>query len=191
MKDVLKFDTMIATIALLMSSITAGAMLYQTHVIEQQFAATVWPYLSIETTYNPGSVSVQLINDGAGPALIRSAQLLVDGAPVGGWGDLVRAVVKSLPRVPRPKKGSLQTSMSSIDASVAIRAGETRKLAAFSSPNPTVLTALKSHKIGLRFCYCSINERCWMLNGEIGSEVVEIPHAVAECPVGAAISAPI
>ncbi|HLI95470.1 MAG TPA: hypothetical protein VKT72_05195 [Candidatus Baltobacteraceae bacterium] len=39
MKDLLRFDTVVAACALLMSSVTAGAMVYQTRVLQDQCAA--------------------------------------------------------------------------------------------------------------------------------------------------------
>ncbi len=63
----LKFDTVVAICALLMSTLTAGAMVYQTRVIADQFSASTWPYLSVDTTYNPNNVEISLVNDGAGP----------------------------------------------------------------------------------------------------------------------------
>ncbi|HEV3153427.1 MAG TPA: hypothetical protein VGZ02_06475 [Candidatus Baltobacteraceae bacterium] len=185
MRDVLKFDTMIAALALLMSSVTAGAMLYQTHVVEEQFAATVWPYLSVVTTFNPHSVKIQLVNDGAGPALIRSAQLYVDGAPAPGWGVLVNAVAKDLPRT---KHGSTSTSMSDLDASVAIRPGEEHTVVAVSSTNATVMTAARKHRVTMHLCYCSINERCWKLDAYIGTNSVDVPQPIDRCTSRAQIA---
>jgi len=39
----LRYDAIIAVSALLISAIASAAVVYQTHVISQQFSATVWP----------------------------------------------------------------------------------------------------------------------------------------------------
>ena len=191
MKDqLLRFDSLIAVIALLMSSVTAGAMLYQTHVIEQQFAATVWPYLSVEVDNNPNSISVHLINDGAGPALVRSAQLVVDGKPMSTWNELFALIHADpdLRAAGRRASGSSEQS-SSIDASTIVRAGDSRPLVAESSAAPIVLKAVRKHRIALNFCYCSINDRCWTLDSDLGGSRVTIPQPVLACRLGASIGA--
>gem|GEM_PF-3745766 len=85
MKNALRFDTVVAACALLMSSVTAGAMVYQTRVLQDQFSATVWPYLSVNMFYGTHNLELHLTNQGVGPALVRSAQLVVDGKPMLGW----------------------------------------------------------------------------------------------------------
>jgi len=42
-----RLDFFIAIAALLVSAISAIALIYQTRVIGDQYAATIWPYLSI------------------------------------------------------------------------------------------------------------------------------------------------
>ena len=41
-----RLDFFIAIAALLVSTLTAATLLYQTHVISDQYAATIWPYLT-------------------------------------------------------------------------------------------------------------------------------------------------
>ena len=191
MKDqLLRFDSLIAVIALLMSSVTAGAMLYQTHVIEQQFAATVWPYLTVETDNNPDSISVRLINDGAGPALVRSAELVVDGRPMSTWNKLF-ALIRTDPEIVAagPRSASSSEQSSSIDASTIVRAGDSRSLFAESKAKPVVLKAVRRHQIALNFCYCSINDRCWQLDTTLSGSSVTIPQPVRTCRLGASIGA--
>ena len=183
----LKFDTLVASFALLMSSITAGAMVYQTHVLEEQFAATIWPYVSVETTYEKNAIGVNLTNDGAGPALIRSAQLTVDGKPEGGWGDLVAAIKADLPSLP---KGTIAAQMSSIDPSTTIRAGDSRPLIALKADNPRIVAAARRHSVALNLCYCSINDRCWTLRTVLGSNAPSIPQPAGPCRAGSSITSP-
>ena len=83
-----RLDFFIAIAALLVSALTAGTLIYQTRVIGAQYAATIWPYLSVETTYdNPSGVTIALNNEGLGPALIHSAHLSVDGKDASSWYD--------------------------------------------------------------------------------------------------------
>ncbi|MGC2633018.1 MAG: hypothetical protein WA215_02280 [Candidatus Cybelea sp.] len=49
-----RLDFFIAIAAVLISALTAGTLFYQTRVIGDEFAATIWPYLSVGTTYDTG-----------------------------------------------------------------------------------------------------------------------------------------
>ena len=87
-----RLDFFIAIAAVLISALTAGTLFYQTRVIGDEFAATIWPYLSVGTTYDTGGETIEVTNDGVGPALVRSAQLYVDGRKVDAWNDYIKAV---------------------------------------------------------------------------------------------------
>jgi hypothetical protein len=182
----LRFDTVVAVCALLASSVAAGAMVYQTRVIEEQFSATVWPYLGVDVDNFENSVEVRLTNNGAGPALIRSARLILDGKPVSGWNDLIELIITD----PSLKgKGRSSVRSSSVDASTAIRAGESRSLFSVQATNPQIIAAGKKHRLTLQFCYCSVNNRCWQLNDTLGAKTPQLPQAVNACAAASSITA--
>jgi hypothetical protein len=187
MKDLLRFDTVVAACALLMSTVTAGAMVYQTRVLQDQFSATVWPYLGVSFDYSPASVDVRMINEGVGPALIRSAQVVVDGKPMVGWDRRFLAAVFG-GRLRGAKH--LQAQMGSVDASTALRAGEDRTIIRVQGPRNVIRLAL-THDITLKFCYCSINSRCWNVVDSSQSSRPAIPAMVAECKGASSIEAPV
>ena len=183
----LKFDTIVAVCALLMSTVTAGAMVYQTRVIAEQFSATVWPYLNMETTYSPNEIDIGLANQGAGPALIRSASLAIDGRAAAGWGDLVD-IIKKEASVKRTRTVALH--MSSVDASTAIRPGDTRSLISLKTNDKRIVASARRHRITIDLCYCSINGQCWTLHNALDSTTVSIPQTARSCPIGAWINSP-
>ena len=187
MKDLLRFDTIVASIALLMSCVTAGAMVYQTRVLQDAYSASVWPYLGVEQDFDTNYVRVQLVNQGVGPALIRSAQLVVDGKPLDGWNS---AFFKTVFGDTFKGAKHVQIADSSVDASTAIRAGDSMQLIAVKSPQPGVSQAALRHDVRLRFCYCSINGRCWTLDSSGRSNVPSVPVAVGACSQHYSISAP-
>lgn len=191
MKDLLRFDTVVAACALLMSTVTAGAMVYQTRVLQDQFAATVWPYLAVNTDYGRQSVSLRLVNEGVGPALIRSAQVSVDGKPFAGWDDrFLTTVFGELP--PRSeKRRTMRLADQSVDSSTAVRAGEERVLLGVSSTRPRLISTALRHDVVLDFCYCSINEKCWTLHASTKSAIPSIPQPVNACAQHRAIAAPL
>src|SRR5215469_10082262 len=84
----LRFDLFIAGMALVISTFAAAASAYQAYVINQQFSATVWPYLSLSTSYDRSNKFIELDvrNQGLGPAIVRSATVTVAGVPVSAKG---------------------------------------------------------------------------------------------------------
>ena len=186
MKDLLRFDTMVAAIALLMSTITAGAMVYQTRVLQDQFSATVWPYLGVTVYYGAHNLELHLVNEGVGPALIRSAQLLVDGKPRTGWdAGFFSTVFGSDLRL---GKDPLQDQ--SVDGSTAIRPGDDMTLLKMRVKRSGVIDRSFHHDVTLRLCYCSINERCWKLNASSRSQQAAVPAPVRACTEQYTIAAP-
>ena len=187
MKDraLIRFDSVVAVCALLASAIAAGAMVFQTHVIEQQFAAAVWPYLSFETDNELNAITIKLDNDGAGPALIRSAQLWIDGEPVSGWGKayMIARAAKG------DRHGTIKFTAESVDATTTLRPGDSRTLLSLGSSNPAIVRAARSHHLTIALCYCSINGSCWTTKGAIGSESSQPPHLVSQCEPGPTIDA--
>ena len=181
-----RFDTVIAVCALLASSIASVAMVYQTRVLQDQFVATIWPYLSVDVDNASNSVVIRLTNDGVGPALIRSASLAIDDRPSASWRDVFRM----LSRDPALKgAGRISGSTSSIDASTAIRAAQSRQLFSLQAKNPRVITAAAKHRVVLHVCYCSINERCWRIDQLIGAKTLNPPQSIKACTENRGIEA--
>ncbi len=178
MERLLRFESIIAICALLISAVTGGAIVYQTRIIQSQYAATIWPYLSVDTNVvDPRHVNVVVTNDGLGPALIRSAQLVVDGHRVPSWENFTALLSKGLP------PGSARFGSSTINASTTIRPGDTHSLIAVSLRPSVSPKVLKEHRVELKFCYCSLNDSCWTLHAVPGTVTGEYPQRVASCRV--------
>lgn len=108
-RALIRFDTIVAVCALLVSSIAAGRP----------------------------NLSIQLENDGAGPALIRSATLYVYGKAVPGWGSVFSLMQHD--RALLGGHGHITETASSIDASTTIRADGAHMLLAITSTPRYVL----------------------------------------------------
>jgi hypothetical protein len=180
-----RLDFFIAISALLVSAASAIALIYQTHVIGQQYAAAIWPYLSVSSTYGPHGASIQVANDGLGPALIESAQLTIDGKPVPAWGWYLYDL-KTM-QVLRNVRASI--SASSIGPSTTIRPGDTKSLFAILYKPTVDPSTLATHTVGLRLCYCSINNSCWNLVAQPGNNSPSVPQPTSACTANTSISA--
>jgi hypothetical protein len=184
-----RLDFFIALCALIVSILTTATLIYQTRVIEEQFSATIWPYLSLDTTHNPDGIKVALTNDGLGPALVRSAQLTIDGKPTAGWSDFLKQMVPELVRIGHGK-ASFASRQSDTGPSTILRPSESSTiLLIWGLKNPAFLQALARHSIGVSVCYCSLNGRCWQLHSLVGVSSTSGPHPVSACTTSTEIDA--
>jgi hypothetical protein len=184
-----RLDVFIAVAAVLISAITAGTLFYQTRVIGDEFAATIWPYLSVGATYDTGGETIEVANDGVGPALVRSAQLYVDGRKVRAWNDYIKALardpelrrlfLRAQAAIQAGSAGHATITMSSIGPSSTLHPDESRTLLKISLPFSVPLRAMVKHVVALDLCYCSLNGSCWTLHatpGQINSDPAPVSH---------------
>jgi hypothetical protein len=191
-----RLDFFMAIAAVVISAVTAAALIYQTHVIGDEFAAAIWPYLSVGTTYNASGETIEVSNDGVGPALVRSAQLSVDGRKVRAWNDYLDAIerdpelrglfMRAKAAVEAGSTANATITMSSISPSSTLRPGESRTLLKISLPFTVPLGAMAKHAVALDFCYCSLNGSCWTLHA-IPGQISPDPAPVSHCADRAAI----
>lgn len=170
----LRIDLIIALTAVAISAIAAGAAAYQTYVVNKQFSATVWPYLSITATYNVDRVTLAIENDGLGPAIVRTAALKYDGRTVARWSDWIKTF-------PFPHGTHLAGSLQSISSGEVIRAGDAKTVLDLHGrmPGPGVLTGFeRAHQVSIDLCYCSLLDQCW--NVRMMAEDSN-PHPVSAC----------
>lgn len=173
----LNVDLLIAVAALLISTIAALASVYQTRIFATQLSATVWPYLSVHTDYpGDGSMTILLNNDGLGPALIRSASLSYDGKRVAGWSDVLNDFLR---HAKHAQHGKAQISATGVDQSSIVRPGEGIKLLRLSSSQGDTVVIAERKRLRLKFCYCSIQNRCWTIDSEVQGHP---PVDTASCP---------
>jgi hypothetical protein len=89
----IRIDLIIAVCALLISTLAAAASFWQARVLQDQLGAQVWPYVSVSENFTGTSVQIGIVNDGLGPAILRSATAAVDGAPKSNFIDIMHAVL--------------------------------------------------------------------------------------------------
>jgi len=186
----IRFDFIFGIGALIVSISSVLMLGYQTNLIQQQYSATIWPYLSVSTTTNPdsGSREILLENDGLGPALVRSAQLEIDGKPASSWNDYLAVLMGDLRRENRVRHISIGSSTSDLSASTIVRAGQSQNLLkVFLSPSARIDVLLR-HSLAIEVCYCSLNNSCWQLRSVAGKSGSTEQGAVARCPTGHGIT---
>lgn len=86
----IRWDAMAAIIAALIGLLALCVSGYTAYIQRQQVRAQVWPYLKIgQSTFPP---SIYVANQGVGPAIVHSVEVLVDGKPQPDWTHVFTAV---------------------------------------------------------------------------------------------------
>ncbi|HXM19442.1 MAG TPA: hypothetical protein VN934_11630 [Candidatus Tumulicola sp.] len=171
----IRYDIIIAVSALLISAIASVAVVYQTHVISEQFSATVWPYLSFEVTRDPSHLTVVLRNDGIGPALIRTVDVTYEGKRAQSLDAVIDPIVA---KATQAHKGATRSTIASIDAGSVLAAHERVTLVRIQGAQATQALLEEAPHVNLSVCYCSLLGRCWIkqFNDRSGE-----PHDTARC----------
>lgn len=172
----LRYDTIIAVSALLISAIASVAVVYQTHVVAQQFSATVWPYLSFDVTRDVSHLSVALRNDGVGPALIRKVDFTLNGKRIPNLSSVVDPIVQQAIRSHRT--GVKRTTVSSIEIGDVLPANQQITLVQVEGTQVTQALLATAPRLNLSVCYCSLLGRCWVK--QFKDKTAE-PHDVRNC----------
>jgi hypothetical protein len=169
LKSAIRTDLIIALCALLVSTLTAAAVIYQGKILSSQLSVSIWPYVAFQTTASQTVVELQVQNVGAGPALVRSASLLVDGAPQPSLAAGLRKLGY------RYAHGD-EVTLSSIGPGEVLRAAESISVARVQSTRFAKLAATLQQRVRVHICYCSILGDCWLAQSD-----VESPIAVKSC----------
>lgn len=182
----LRVDFVIAVSALTVSLVAAGAAVYQTRVIAQQFSATVWPYVSFERTNSPWSSELDIRNDGLGPAIVRSVAISWNGKSKATIEAAQAAAVAENPKAMRAVRAALANgaklsfSTSTPTAGLVIPAN-TKKLVVRIDGAVLVRYYRQGLKhLGLSLCYCSLTGSCWVQ--KYGGVDYSQPQSVGSCP---------
>jgi hypothetical protein len=168
-----RFDLFIALCALLVSGIAAGASAYQTYVINQQYQASVWPYLRFSFSSGDAELTLAVENYGLGPALIRSFEITKDGKPVTSLEPYVIALETA--------NEHATVATEELGPGSVLPAAETAPLLSVKN-GPRMVKALLAHQASLDvlICYCSLLGRCWLQDMQDSSVQ---PRDVTFCPL--------
>lgn len=183
-KEGLRLDLLIAVCALLISSLAAGAswwqarvMQAQTHVLQEQLGAQVWPYLGVSAHYSNNTVRLVLENNGLGPAVVRSIALSVDGKPERSFIEGVHAILGPH-LIRRSNHVPIGVDMNSNSPGWVLRAGDSTQLFALTSRRFAPPLARAMERFDLHMCYCAITPgTCWMKESGVSSD----PQPVRAC----------
>ena len=171
-----RLDLVIAICALFVSSLATAASWWQSRVVAQQLSSQVWPYLSIQTSYDSSSVALTIANEGLGPARVRSVVLSLDGTPRQTLTEVFDVIAPA-------KRGNLRGQFTDVERGSVIRVGGAVTL--FRIGDRALMTALLRNykRMDLSVCYCPIIPGdCWIVQKRGRDAGDGDPRTVAECP---------
>ena len=166
---------LIGLLSLVVAGYTAYVQRYTANVQMEQVRAQVWPWLVAGN--NDNERSVEVYNKGVGPAIVRSAQIWIDGKSQPDWNHVLDALGVAKPRT---------YSESTIYPGV-VSAGETVRIIKFAEDEAyqRFRTAAIQKHMTIAICYCSTLGECWRYRDEhlVGyKEGMLHMMPVAQCP---------
>jgi hypothetical protein len=173
---VFRLDLVIAICALFVSSLATAASWWQSRVVAQQLSSQVWPYLSVQNSYDRTAVSLTISNEGLGPARVRSIVLSLDGKPRRTLTDVLDAIAPA-------KRRTLHGTFTDLAPGSVIRVGGTVTLFKIGDRSTMLALVRNYRRLQLAVCYCPIIPGdCWIVHKSGGDAGSGDPAAVAECP---------
>ncbi|MGH8125147.1 MAG: hypothetical protein ACREPK_04795 [Rhodanobacteraceae bacterium] len=164
--------SLVGLLALIVAGYTAYVQRYTAQIQKEQVSAQVWPRLLIIGGNLPGLTSIRVQNQGVGPAIVQSVQILASGKPVTNWFALMKRI------------GFQSRDPVEINAlnKMVLTPGETLPWIKF--PNPADIDAFRSDwarfHVQARVCYSSTLGESWVLIYHVYE--ISVPKPVARCP---------
>jgi len=156
-------------------SVCAIVMSYvEINTLQDQKHAEVWPrvYTSVTTSSSDKIFSINLHNKGVGPAIIKYVELTVDDKNHLNWKSAVEATIAE-------ELESFGYSGSSL-TNATITPGEVVSM--MKIEGDLALKVIPERRFMFNVCYCSIFDRCWIVNNSHTLGFPE-PEPIDECVV--------
>jgi hypothetical protein len=175
-------DLIVGGSAIVIAVISLTVALRQSHIMERQLAASVWPYLQYDTSNatleGKPVMSFAVENVGVGPARVHSVSMRYGDKPVRDARELWTACCADLLAGGQKPAWRISTLH---DQVLAPNRPKTFLLLTDDPANPLFRQRLESErqKIALRFCYCSVLDQCWMFDSEKDT-LAALPYCPAQ-----------
>ena len=168
-----EWDGVAAIIAAFVGLLALGVSAYTAYIQHQQVRAQVWPYL--EAGNDDGNQAIYVYNKGVGPAIVRSAQVFIDGKPQTDWAHVLTALGV-------PPHDYMQSTLNPD----VISPGEGVRVLGFKGED-----RWKDFRSGavarmtMDICFCSTLDECWMYHDEhpVGyKSTAQLVRPLDRCP---------
>jgi hypothetical protein len=173
-------DLIVGGSAILIAVISLVVALRQSHIMERQLAASVWPYLQYDSSNASEDgkpiISFGAENVGVGPARVHAISMRYSGKPIHNANELWTACCSDLLASKVLPTWRISTLHNQVLAPNRPKAFLVLTATPTNLPYWERLNA-ERHKIEIKVCYCSVLEECWMLDTAEGDRA-----PVSACP---------
>jgi len=174
-------DRIVAGSAMVIAVISLVVAVRQSHIMERQLAASVWPYVQYDTSNATPEgrpvVSFGAENVGVGPARVHSVSMRFGDRPIHNPGDLWKACCSDLLASGQHPAWRISTLHDQVLAPNRPKAFLLLTDEPANAPFRARLDAQRQ-EIAVRFCYCSVLDECWVFDSAGDDR-----RPVATCPV--------
>jgi hypothetical protein len=159
----------------------------------QLVAANSWPYIQIyesDTASAQPRMSLNISNNGIGPAKLESFELFWNGVPQRGPRQLLLTCCAGADQTAAADIQSLDHALqlsTSSDEGIVLRAGQILPFLSVRRSEAAAgawdaLHAGYARDIVIRYCYCSAFDACWLNTVRFGERRRMNPPEVRACP---------
>lgn len=155
---------LIAVLAVLVSFSTLFVYIYQSNLMKQQQKMSVWPYLTHGLSWGGDYLTINLLNKGIGPALVKSVSIRDGDNELEGMQNIMDLV-----------PDTLQTGFnySSIYPGLVLMAGEELRVFHVTDTDVSryLLNLITDNRLTLEICYESVYGDSWITYGQSVEEI--------------------
>jgi hypothetical protein len=175
-------DITLAVSAVFISLISLLLALQHGRAMEKMVEVSSWPYVSIDhstlTSDGRPRISMEIMNNGVGPAMVESVEVFYRDVPQTDPRALIRAMLK----VTDPARRLDVAQSDVIDSVLPARGARVLFDVMLDRFTPDEYQTMRheSDALTFRVCYCSVFEECSVLDGR---KEVPRPEHVKACPV--------
>ena len=178
-------DLIVACVAILISLVSLGVGYVNAKSQQQMVAASSWPFLIYNTSTNRNGqeIDLRIVNQGVGPARIKSVTISYNGHSATGLRDLLTLCCG----LPLGASWESLNDSGLVQESTAVGVVAPRESIdlvriARTSENSAMWDRLERARLQLTMsaCYCSVLDACWTTDLKPTSD----PKPVKECTAG-------
>jgi hypothetical protein len=159
-------EMLVAISAIFLSVITVAVGVYSAYVDREYSRASVWPSLQIGRSFNISqnqkTYKYVVLNNGTGPAIIKSVELSYKNNYYKTWQELFNEF------------GIEKSNFSQAHISTTV-VPTNKQINALVTDNPLLVDSLLMPDKGFHvaICYCSIFDECWRVSGDSQRQEVD------------------
>ncbi|MEQ8859291.1 MAG: hypothetical protein RIC56_11655 [Pseudomonadales bacterium] len=169
------WQTVLSVVGVFIAVLALYAALTESEAVRQQTSAAVWPFVQLSIAdFDSGEdagFTLSFTNAGVGPALVRALRVIVDGAPMRDWAQVVVHLGGTLDD---------QVGRNHISDRV-LSPGQTIDLISVTNPGLArqFQSLIANTENSIAYCYCSIFNDCWLADSR--HQALD-PEPVEVCP---------